>query len=322
MNELPFVTVIIPALNEERVIGDCLRALAEQTYPRDRYEVVVVDNGSRDRTAEMSRAAGATVLHESRPSAYVARNMAIRATTGDYLAFTDADCVPVAGWIAELVSEESRSGTGVVAGQIEYRMSFESLGNRMLIASRSRDVIREFVCVHRCAPTGNVMIRRALLDQHGLFCETAYGSDIAMSKRLAGLGHPPVFAPEAVVVHQCDLPSSEYLLRTFWNSRGNALHDSSPATVRRFFREAAQFPWRPGFRSVKMVQEAVADRPPSGFVSTWLYMWMQRFAGYTGRVAGTSARIWQRDHRPTGGALPPRPSVAAADESAQRTYTT
>jgi len=299
MSELPFVTVVIPALNEAQVISDCLRALHGQSYPHERFEVVIVDNGSTDATARIARESGATVMHVAERSAYVARNAAIRATTGDYLAFTDADCVPVAVWIEELIAAESREQTGVVAGHIDYQMSFDSLGNRMLIASRNKDVIRANVCIHRCAPTGNVMIRRRLFEQHGLFCEAAYGSDIAMSKRLSGLGHPPVFAPEATVVHQCDLSSWEYLSRTFWNNRGNAVHDPRPATVGRLLSEAAQFPWRPGLRTVADVQRAVADRPASAFVPTWLYMWLSRFAGYAGRITGTVTRAIAGSPQPT-----------------------
>jgi len=319
VSQFPFVTIVIPALNEARVIGGCLRALLAQTYPRDRFEVVVVDNGSTDNTATIAQEAGATVMHVAERNAYVARNAAIRATSGEYLAFTDADCVPGPGWIEELVAAESRQGTGVVAGHIDYRMSFESLGNRMLIASRNKDVIRENVCIHRCAPTGNVMIRRQLLDEHGLFCEAAYGSDIAMSKRLSGLGHPPVFAPDAVVVHLCDLSSREYLNRTYWNSRGNAVHDPGAATVGRLLHEALQFPWRPGFRTVASVQEAVADRARSAFVPTWLYMWLSRFAGYAGRIAGTMSRALSGNQRPAACPTSPRDvdrSVEPAQHSA------
>jgi hypothetical protein len=99
-----------------------------------------------------------------------------------------------------------------------------------------------------------------------------------------------VFAPEATVVHQCDLSNWEYLTRTFWNNRGNAVHDPRPGTVGRLLSEAAQFPWRPGFRTVADVQRAVVDRPPSAFVPTWIYMWLSRFAGYAGRIAGTVTR--------------------------------
>lgn len=308
MSELPFVTVVIPALNEERVIGECLRALSAQTYSRERMEVVVVDNGSTDRTAQIATSCGARVMHASERSAYVARNAAIAATDGDYLAFTDADCVADPMWIEQLVAMEAERGTGIVAGHIEYRMSFDSLGNRMLIASRSGEVIRENVCTHHAAPTGNVLIRRELLEQHGPFCEAAFGSDIAMSKKLAAHGHPPVYAADAVVVHQCDLSSREYLARTYWNNRGNAVHSAKRITWRDLGQQLAEFPWRPGFGNVRAVQLAVADRPRSSFTRTWLYMWAARLAGYIGRVNGTASRLISPGH-PSTDAVPPPPAA-------------
>jgi len=295
VSDLPFVTVVIPALNEEQVIGDCLRSLQSQTWPRERYEVVVVDNGSTDRTAEIARSLGAKVLQATERSAYVARNTAIAATTGDYLAFTDADCVPDSRWIHDLVTADAEQGTGIVAGHIEYRMAFESLGNRMLIASRSGEVIRENVCVHHCAPTGNVLIRRDLLQRHGPFSTTAFGSDVAFSRKLAACGHPPTYAPTAIVVHQCDLTSREYLSRTYLNNRGNAVHAPQRPTAVDLLRQVAQFPWRPGLRNVPAVQLAVADRPRTAFLKTLVYMWGSRLAAYAGRVAGTAVRLIGRN---------------------------
>lgn len=302
-SEQPFVTVVIPALNEERVIGECLQALAGQTYPAGRFQVVVVDNGSTDGTAKIARESGAVVLDVARRSAYVARNFALRETTGDYLAFTDADCVPEASWIETLIATETEEQTGVVAGHIEYRMTFDSLGNRMLIASRSRDAIRELVCVHHCAPTGNVLYRRALLEQYGPFDEEAFGSDVAMSRKLAAAGHPPAFAEEAVVVHQCDLTSREYLSRTYWNNRGNALHDSRPVSAGRLLRELAEIPWRPGFRRVSEVQTAGPEQSRSPFFATWLYAWASRFAAYAGRISGIVGRMAQRNSNRPGSSL-------------------
>ena len=311
MSDLPFVTVVIPALNEEQVIGDCLRSLQGQTWPHERYEVVVVDNGSTDRTAEIARSLGARVLQETERSAYVARNTAIAATTGDYLAFTDADCVPAPRWIEDLVTADAEHGTGIVAGHIEYRMAFESLGNRMLIASRSGEVIRENVCVHHSAPTGNVLIRRDLLERHGPFCTAAFGSDIAFSRKLAACGHPPSYAPTAIVVHQCDLTSREYLSRTYWNSRGNAVHAPKRPTAVDQIRQLTQFPWRPGLRTVPAVQLAVADRPRTAFLRTWVYMWGSRLAAYAGQVAGTTVRLVGRNPS-RGGAIAATAVDAAA----------
>ena len=64
--EAPLVSVVVPAYNEADCIGDCLDALVEQTYPDDRYEVVVVDNGSVGETRRVVRAYPVTLRLEDR----------------------------------------------------------------------------------------------------------------------------------------------------------------------------------------------------------------------------------------------------------------
>ena len=83
------LSVVIPAHNEERVIGAALRAIAAQR-PRV-HEVIVVCNGCRDRTAERARAGGARVVVTERRGVSLARNLGARNATGDTLLFVDAD---------------------------------------------------------------------------------------------------------------------------------------------------------------------------------------------------------------------------------------
>ena len=58
-SDAPFVSVVVPVLDEERHIGACLRSVLEQDYPRDRYEVIVADGGSTDRTRDIVSAIAA-----------------------------------------------------------------------------------------------------------------------------------------------------------------------------------------------------------------------------------------------------------------------
>ncbi|PZF55603.1 glycosyltransferase family 2 protein [Curtobacterium sp. MCSS17_008] len=95
------VSVVVPVLDDSEHLARCLDALATQTYPV--AEVVVVDNGSSDDSAEVARAAGATVLHE--PVRGIARASArgYDHASGDVLVRLDADSVPPPGWIAAAV---------------------------------------------------------------------------------------------------------------------------------------------------------------------------------------------------------------------------
>ena len=81
-----------PGARRGRVAAGAAGALEAQTLPRDAFEVVVVDNASRDATAAVARAAGAVVVHEPHANRSRARNRGIAAARAPLLAFTDADC--------------------------------------------------------------------------------------------------------------------------------------------------------------------------------------------------------------------------------------
>ena len=115
---LPFVSVVVPVLNEEATIAQCLESLLRSDYPRDRCELIVVDNGSTDRTAEIVRSTPARYLFESQRGTARARNCGIQASRGEILAFTDADCLVTTGWLRGLVSGFAAGDVGAVAGDV------------------------------------------------------------------------------------------------------------------------------------------------------------------------------------------------------------
>ena len=86
----PKVSIIIPAFNEERWLPATLRGLRGLEAAASR-EIIVVDNGSTDRTRDLAREAGATVLVVPGVSVGALRNAGVRLATGDVLAFLDAD---------------------------------------------------------------------------------------------------------------------------------------------------------------------------------------------------------------------------------------
>lgn len=113
----PAVSVIIPAYNEQTFLGRCLDSLARQSYPADRIEVVVLDNGSTDATPEIARSRG--VRLEIDPVSRVGglRNRGAALATGEVLAFLDADCVAPPDWIASAVDAlDSDPSLGAVGG--------------------------------------------------------------------------------------------------------------------------------------------------------------------------------------------------------------
>src|SRR5262245_38813990 len=122
-SELPFVSVIVPTWNRAPFLRQLLNALSFQVYPSDRLEVLVMDNSSTDNTEEVVSEAAARFEFSLRycrklndgPAA--SRNRGAELATGEILAFTDSDCLPVPGWIASAVAH-FEPGVGVVCGPV------------------------------------------------------------------------------------------------------------------------------------------------------------------------------------------------------------
>lgn len=115
------VSVVVPARNEEDLLPACLEALTAQDYPGP-VEIIVVDNGSVDSTAERARSFGVTVVTEPRHGYVLALARGFSFATGDIVATTDADSVPPSDWISTLVRQYSEHPDVIaVGGEIHFR---------------------------------------------------------------------------------------------------------------------------------------------------------------------------------------------------------
>jgi len=117
----PEVSVIVPVRNGEVSIPPLLRSLDTQTLERKRYEVIVVDNDSSDRTAEVAAATGARVVCEPIANRSRARNRGAAHAASRLYAFTDADCVAHAEWLEALLRCQGHAS--LVAGDVKLNTS-------------------------------------------------------------------------------------------------------------------------------------------------------------------------------------------------------
>lgn len=215
---LPSVSVVLITLNEEKNIVSCLDALTAQSYPADRYEIVVVDAGS-DRTAEI--AAGYAHVRVIRSEKGFARqkNAGWRAARFDVIAFTDADCIVPLDWVeqvARLFSDRSvqaaagdafvPAGTGWLGrciGAVGHPAG-GSLGLQANMKSESDHV--EFM-----AGCNSLMTRDLLVQLGGYSGDFEQGGeDVDISRRIRERGHAIKYDPDIFLYHKPHEPFGHY----------------------------------------------------------------------------------------------------------------
>lgn len=114
-NELPFVSIIIAARNEERNIGNCVQSILRQTYPRDKFEIIITDDHSTDNTVAVINSFGRENIHVISLSDFTGNKIlnsykkksietALKFAKGVLVVTTDADCITPEKWLETLVA--------------------------------------------------------------------------------------------------------------------------------------------------------------------------------------------------------------------------
>lgn len=188
MEREPSFSLIIPAYNEEKYIGACLEAAIKNTKGAF-SEIIVVDNASTDRTPQIAASyPGVTVVHEPRKGTSSARQRGYLSSTGDILAYVDADTLPPEGWIEQIQSIFQKN-PHIVGVTGPYQ--FYDLPPSAEKAVRVWNIAAKFVSYMVTFVTGgNFAIRRDVLDKMGGFDQSIvfYGDDTDIGKRATKFG--------------------------------------------------------------------------------------------------------------------------------------
>jgi cellulose synthase/poly-beta-1,6-N-acetylglucosamine synthase-like glycosyltransferase len=193
---LPRVSVIVAAHDEEAVIGHKVRDALELDYPRDRMEVIVASDGSTDRTAEVAKDAGADlVLELPRGGKVAALNAAVERSSGDVLAFSDANSFWDRDALRRLVARFAASDVGYVCGQV--RFDGGGAANEEGLYWRYEMALRELESRLGGITGGNGAINAVRRDAY-LFLDPARGQDISFPYELKKRGWRPVYAADAL----------------------------------------------------------------------------------------------------------------------------
>lgn len=118
INQQPYISVVIPALNEAGYLPRTLMSLSEQTY-RD-FEIIVADNGSTDATAQIAESYGARVISQPKPGVCAARDAGTKAARGQIIVSTDADTTFDSDWLAKIADELQDPAVALVTGPPHY----------------------------------------------------------------------------------------------------------------------------------------------------------------------------------------------------------
>ena len=203
MTILPFVAVIIPVLNDAADLELTLSALQQQTYPQDRFEIIVVDNGSTDRSVTVAQQfPNVRLLYEYRykGSPYSARNRALEATQSEVIALLDATCVPVPAWLSEAVKAMLQRKADLVGGNVAFRFASDRPSVAELYDAIANVRMREAIWVRQVAMTANLFVKREVFDAIGPFPEgLRSGGDMRWTRRATRAGYKLVFCETALV---------------------------------------------------------------------------------------------------------------------------
>ncbi|MCB0323643.1 MAG: glycosyltransferase [Bdellovibrionales bacterium] len=229
----PFVSVIIPAFNEGKHLPSVLAAVQQQNYPRDRYEILLLDNDSTDNTPAIAQKLGIQVIATTGPVSAV-RNTGVRTARGEVLAFLDADCLPAADWLGHGI--ESVTAEDCVTGAPYEVPPDGSWVERAWFVQKASGRTRV-----KHINGGNIFITRALFDRIGGFNEhlrTGEDAEFCLRARRAGI---PVIADDSISV----------------------FHLGNPKTIRQFFRREV---WL-GLGAFGTFRHAKFDKPLLGTVT-------------------------------------------------------
>jgi glycosyltransferase involved in cell wall biosynthesis len=203
MNKLPFVSIIVIVINFKNHIRRCLESLESLNYPRDRYEIVVVDGGSTDGTKEICQEFDTKFIVTEWKNRGKARNIGVKNAKGEIIAFIDADCQAIDDWLIAHVKAHNSELIGAVAGSIVD--PHKSLSNGFATATHVESFAefdenspRRFTYHF---PNGNVSFKRHIFSKVGFFDEIDAYEDFLLGRRITQMGFRILFVPAAKVLH-------------------------------------------------------------------------------------------------------------------------
>ncbi|OGX08190.1 MAG: hypothetical protein A2Z88_03355 [Omnitrophica WOR_2 bacterium GWA2_47_8] len=196
------VSIIVPAYNCSKTIKETLRALVEQ--PDHPLEIIVVDDGSTDTTSEIIKAfPQVKYIYQNNAGPASARNRGAKESKGEFLFFTDSDCIPEENWVSKALENFKTPDIAVVAGSYSIANESELLANciHQEIRYRHQKLMPKFP---KSFGSYNFCVRRKVFEKVGGFDQNyrfASGEDNDLSYKITKAGYRIFFDPSLIVKH-------------------------------------------------------------------------------------------------------------------------
>ena len=210
------VDIVVAVHNGEKFIKDCIRSLLKTDYPAKR--IIIVNDGSTDCTEKMTREFDDKIILINKQHTGVAdsRNAAIRNSTSEFIALTDADCQPDALWIKNAVEHFRDKETGAVTGWLHYKVT------NTISAVREAEYAIRFARRKPKAYSVScpvAIFRRSVLEEIGGFDLRFMvgGEDTEIGYRIREKGYKIVYEKDMVSFHAPEDKVSLYIKRNFRN---------------------------------------------------------------------------------------------------------
>ncbi|MBN3945793.1 MAG: glycosyltransferase [Nostoc sp. NMS7] len=231
---LPFFSIVIPTYARPQQLSVCLQALSELDYPHNKFEVIIVDDGSPmslDQVISLWQPQlPLTVLRQANQGPSIARNLGATFAKGEFLAFTDDDCAPVAGWLQQFACQLLKTPNCLMGGQIVNAL----LGNLYATSSQILvDYLYEYYNKQNIKTrqtsfftSNNLAISREIFNRIGGFNDKYTlnaAEDRELCDRALQVGYKMLYVPDALVYHAHDLTLTQFWKQHFNYGRG-AIH--------------------------------------------------------------------------------------------------
>ena len=224
----PFISIVIPTYNRPEKLKECLESLTELEYPRDSYEVIVVDDGSKisleSVVENFENQIEITLLKQKNAGPATARNTGAKQAKGEFLAFTDDDCKPAPDWLNQIAACFAKKPDCLIGGKTINILSENPF------STASQELINYLYSYYNRDPeqatffaSNNIAISKQRFHEIGGFDTTyprAAAEDREFCDRWLQYGNQMIYVPEVNVYHAHKLTLSSYWKQHFFYGRG------------------------------------------------------------------------------------------------------